>query len=325
MEEDKYWLLMSRYLSNEITLEETDELLRWIEEDPERTVLLQQLQTSFEKTTSYAGGDYAFDANIAWKKVSSKLVDEKTEPLKKTKMSYLGFLKFAAVFLILLNFGWFGYRYYDNRLAIEIVNQDLEVKEVLLPDGSKVWLNKGSSLSYHKGINNLNERTISMEGEAFFEVERNPAKPFVIKVNGTETKVLGTSFNVKSSGEKVLVSVFTGKVSFKEANSTNQLMLLPGEEGVFTKSIGLLKTSFDDKNFMFWKDRNLDFSNESLGEILAVVAKVYEVEFKLSDPDLKKKRITTSFHKQSLSEIKNILEVILDKKIEQAGNVYVVK
>jgi ferric-dicitrate binding protein FerR (iron transport regulator) len=102
-------------------------------------------------------------------------------------------------------------------------------------------------------------------------------------------------------------------------------LLLPGEEGVFNPNIGLQKTNFNDQNFMFWKDQNLDFSNEKLENVLNVISKIYEVEFKISDPELREMRITASFHKLPFTEVKNILEVILDKQIEKAGAIYVVK
>jgi transmembrane sensor len=324
MEEDKYWLLISRYLSNDITLEETEELLKWIDVDPERTVLLQQLQKSLEETSVYSETHEAFDANVAWEKVSARIGTPVQKP-KQQKVHYLQLVKFAAVFIILLNFGWFGFNYYNNHQLIEITNQLNLAKEVELPDGSVVWLNKGAKLSYLKGFKNFYDREVNLSGEAFFDVKPNAEKPFIIETANTATRVLGTSFNVKTNGENVAVSVFSGKVSFKELNQAKELLLLPGEEGVFNPNIGLQKTNFNDQNFMFWKDQNLDFSNEKLENVLNVISKIYEVEFKISDPELREMRITASFHKLPFTEVKNILEVILDKQIEKAGAIYVVK
>jgi len=323
MQEDKYWLLMSRYLTNEITLEETDELLKWIDEDPKRVELLQQLQNDWGKSDVYSEADEAFDTHVAWQKVSSRIDQSIQKP--KSKVRYLYWAKIAALFLIVLNFGWFGFRYYNNHQVVEIVNQLAVAKEVVLPDGSQVWLNSGSKLSYQKGFVNFDERAINLDGEAFFEVKPNPEKPFIIETQGTETRVLGTSFNVKSFGGEVAVSVFTGKVSFKALKASLELLLLPGEEGVFSKNQSLRKVHYENQNFMFWKDQKLDFSNERLDEVLSVIASVYGVTFKVLNPELKQKQLTTSFHKLPFVEVKTILEVILDTEIEKAGDVYVVK
>jgi transmembrane sensor len=216
MEEDKYWLLISRYLSNDITLEETEELLKWIDVDPERTVLLQQLQKSLEETSVYSETHEAFDANVAWEKVSARIGTPVQKP-KQQKVHYLQLVKFAAVFIILLNFGWFGFNYYNNHQLIEITNQLNLAKEVELPDGSVVWLNKGAKLSYLKGFKNFYDREVNLSGEAFFDVKPNAEKPFIIETANTATRVLGTSFNVKTNGENVAVSVFSGQVSFKSS------------------------------------------------------------------------------------------------------------
>src|SRR5690606_9914983 len=98
-------------------------------------------------------------------------------------------------------------------------------KEVELPDGSVVWLNKGAKLSYLKGFKNFYDREVNLSGEAFFDVKPNAEKPFIIETANTATRVLGTSFNVKTNGENVAVSVFSGKVSFKELNQAKELLL----------------------------------------------------------------------------------------------------
>lgn len=323
MEEDKYWLLMSRYLTNEITLEETDELLMWIDEDPKRIELLQQLQDDWGKSDVYGEAEEAFDTHVAWQKVSARIDQAIEKP--KSKVRYLYWAKIAALFLIVFNFGWFGFRYYNNHQVVEIKNQLAIAKEVVLPDGSQVWLNSGSKLSYQKGFVYFDERAVNLDGEAFFEVKPNPEKPFIIETQGTETRVLGTSFNVKSFEGEVAVSVFTGKVSFKALKTSSELLLLPGEEGVFSKNQGLRKIYYEDQNFMFWKDQKLDFSNERLEDVLSVIASVYGVTFEVLNPELKRKQLTTSFHKLPFVEVKTILEMILDTEIEKAGDVYVVK
>ncbi len=323
MEEEKYWLLMSRYLSNELTLEETTELLNWIEEKPERTELLQQLQSAWDKTAVYQEEPAHFNVDTAWHKVAEKLTVVAQPPAKK-KISFLWF-KVAAMLLIALNIGWLAFKYYDNRIPVDVVNNTQEVKLVKLPDDSKVWLNAHSKISYKKGFNSLTKRELVLTGEAFFEVRRNVKQPFIVTSSATVTKVLGTSFNVKNQYGNVQVSVLTGQVSFKTEGGVEELMLLPGETGMFNKTSGLQKSKNANSNFLYWKNRELSFNNERFEYVIADIEKVHQIKFDVKDTQLLNQRITATFKNAPVEEVRAVLEALLDRQITQSGSSYVVK
>src|SRR5690606_12640218 len=120
-EDEKYWVLMSRYLSNELSSDEIDELLSWIEQDPSRAELLQELQSSWDKAVHYKNYNTRyFDVEEAWLKVSLK-IDQEEKP--KTVIN-LSWLRYAAIIILFINVCWFSFKYFDNRKQIQIVNTD---------------------------------------------------------------------------------------------------------------------------------------------------------------------------------------------------------
>ncbi|ADY52831.1 anti-FecI sigma factor, FecR [Pseudopedobacter saltans DSM 12145] len=321
-EDEKYWVLMSRYLSNEISSEETDELLFWIEGDPSRGELLQELQTSWDKSAHYKNSDSQyFNADDAWTKVSMKI--EKKEP--GPRVIKIAWLKYAAALILLLNISLFSFKYFDNRKQIEIFNKEDQAMLVRTPDGSSVWLNKGSKLSYQKGMASLNQRKLELQGEAFFEVKPDKNKPFLVFASRTVTKVLGTSFNINSQPAHVVVSVVTGKVSFRSVEG-EELLLLPNDIGTYDNS-KVTRASRPDKNFLYWKNHELSFDNESFGNVINTIAENYKVEFDVQNKALLNRKITSTFKTASFEDIRTVLETLLDCRIEKSANseTYVVR
>ena len=325
IEDEKYWGLLGRYLSNELSLEETNELLSWIEQDPSRVELLQELQASWDQAIHYKNRESEyFNVDLAWQKVSAKIENHQT----KRTIHYGTWLKVAAILLVLLNISWFTFKYIDNRKQITVTNPDAQVKRVEIPDGSTVWLSRGSQFVYQKGIADLNERELLLKGEAFFEVAPNKHQPFTVMASNTKTRVLGTSFNINSHKGAVVVSVLTGKVSFQSvAKDKEEIILLPHEVGSYNNKDGMLKSKSANNNFLFWRDRQLSFNNERVEDVLTSLENNYQVQFEVQNKSLLNRRITTSFKEVSFDEVKQVLEVLLNCQIEKSAsrNHYVVK
>jgi hypothetical protein len=130
-----------------------------------------------------------------------------------------------------------------------------------LPDSTRIFLNKNSSLTYPENFDGLT-RTVILTGEAFFEVKRNEHKPFIIEAGNTETKVLGTSFNIKedAKNKKVEVSVVTGKVQFKAKKNTKNLsdvVLLPQDRVVYSEINSTMVRQKVKGTDSYWWQKNL--------------------------------------------------------------------
>lgn len=321
--DDKYWILISNYLANELSDTETDELLSWVAEAPENGQLLREMQSAWEKSNEYQKTlKTDVDVDAAWKKVEARLFAD-SHPKTQFKPLWRWTSIAASLFLI-ISLAWLGVSYYQKHQTITFANNLETQQQLLLPDGSNIWLNKGAKVSYKKGLENLSQREVELSGEAFFEVQHNPQKPFIIHAGGTKTQVLGTSFNVDATTKKVSVAVISGKVSFAKENGKAQLFLLPGEKGTYTPNGSLAKSAFKNTNFLFWKNRQLNFENEPLKNVLAEIETIYRVRFVIKSSELQNLKLTTSFKSASIHQIIDVLEASLDVKIEKSDNAYIV-
>ena len=161
---------------------------------------------------------------------------------------------------------------------------------------------------------------VSLEGEAFFQVERDVNRPFIIKADGIEVKVLGTSFNIKAyeDTDEIEVTVSSGQVALtKPGDVPESVILKPGNKGVFNRSDHTLAISRDiDRNYLAWKTRSFVFEDQSLVEVVQILNKVYNSSIHVSSDSLKEARITTSFNDQTLDAILNVLSATLDFEVE---------
>ena len=161
-------------------------------------------------------------------------------------------------------------------------------------------------------------------GEAFFEVSPDKKKPFKINTSHLNIEVLGTSFNVNSyeTSEDAEVVVATGMVSVNILSDRNvKIVLNVGDKGMFHKgSESIVKKFNSDINYASWKTRKLVFINESFGEIIKTIEKVYSREIVVTNQDLQNCRVTATFDQISFEAVISILESTLDLKIEQKGD-----
>ena len=149
--------------------------------------------------------------------------------------------------------------------------------KIVLPDGTKVWLNTMSSLSYPV-IFNGKERKVKINGEAYFEVMKDPYKPFIVEANGTEVKVLGTHFNVNAySGEKtVKTTLVEGAV--KITSKSKSVILKPGEQSTAWLSGNDIKVeTVDTDETLAWKNGYFLFNNENITTVMKTIARWYDI------------------------------------------------
>jgi len=316
---------MSRYVCGELSLKETEELLEWLGDDPDRADLLKEFQDTWDKTKSYPE-NFKVDTRAAWQKLRTSICVEPPKPKVKT----IGFSRWIAVALsavLVATVGWLLFRPRPSAKLIEVKTFAGQHKEVVLPDGSKVWLNVNSSISYAENFNDGGQREVELRGEAFFDVEKNPVKPFVISTGETLTQVLGTSFDVKQEEEGTIrVAVVTGKVSFKSVeNPKQELILEPGEAGVISKEGYAGKSKYSDRNFLYWKSKQLNFENVPLFQVIETLEDAYQVSFVLKDSTLLERKITAYFKEASFAEVTNVLEVLFGLSIKKSASVYIIE
>lgn len=300
-----------------------DELAGYSEAEKEK--LRQQLWHNIEDETGLAKSrfqlknhDYSSNRREVWKfKVAA------------------GFIIALLVALPVLYYQ--GFIFSQNQMQSQITymtasNPAGQTSRIVLADGSTVWLSAASSLRYPKRFDGNDLRSVYLMGEAFFDVTHNPDKPFVVHSGELQTKVLGTSFNIRSfeAEHDVQITVATGRVSVKRdtvekeglAHTDRSIAVLtPDQQLVFDKetSKGLTKT-VNSSIYTSWKDGKLIFENQSFKEIAQRLERWYGVQIHFSDADLEQVRFKITFANNSLQHALKMLQVIEDFKFKMKDN-----
>jgi hypothetical protein len=173
----------------------------------------------------------------------------------------------------------------------------LQNRVISLPDGSSVVLSAGSRLHYSSDFNTAKNREVFLEGEAFFDVQHNPAKPFIVHTGKLETRVLGTAFNIRAvKGEKnITVTVKRGKVRVSDEQKiigdiTPAQQIIYDEENVTAQ-----QQAVADESYMKWKDSELFIDNLTLSEAAKILEDKYHVTIIVNDKDINTARFTATF------------------------------
>lgn len=197
---------------------------------------------------------------------------------------------------------------------------------ITLSDGTKVWLNAGSSLHYPVKFNG-NKRGVKLTGEGYFEVAQNEDHPFVVEAEGMEIKVLGTHFNVEAYPEENTVSTTLASGAIKVVKNSKTKLLAPGEQAVLNKrEKKLVVKKVNVKQILAWKNAMFYFNNTNIQEIMKKISRWYNVKTKYEAQDLKNKNFSgvISRYKDVGALLKRMeLTGTIDFKIE--GKVITVK
>jgi len=318
--------LLGKYLAQETDAQENALLEKWLQQSEENQKELDDLSFIWNNAGVLKEEHTPkVDVNAAWLKVKSKMdspKDAKVVPLipvpKKSRFFTLGI---AASITVLLTVGILFYFFNNSSAELISLKTTQNTLEQTLPDGSVVFLNNNTSLTYPENFDG-DTREISMTGEAFFDIKRDETKPFVIHANGSDIKVLGTSFNVKAYDKNVNVSVETGKVQF--ANKAKSTLLVAGEQATFEAEKDTIKKQIiADKNTFAYKTKVFVFDNASLEYITNVLAQGYHVNIRLQNEGIKSCRLTTKFENESLADALNIIAETLNLTVSTKDTLYV--
>ncbi|MBD8390470.1 FecR family protein [Dysgonomonas sp. BGC7] len=180
--------------------------------------------------------------------------------------------------------------------------------EVDLPDGTKVFLNSSSSLTYNKNYNKV-DRKVKLEGEAYFKIAHNKQKPFVVQSKDLKVEALGTTFNVRSYDSDSMVAVVLVEGKVKVSNLSNELLLDPNERLHYDLVTSKMHKDIISPNSssLLWLNNELDFYGEELHNICMMLHRMYDVNFIFSKEILKKEQFTGLIKNSSLE---NVLEVL---------------
>jgi transmembrane sensor len=277
-----------------------------------------------------------YPAEKAWYKVQARIQRQSAPQISRVRKLILNpFFRIAAsvLFAVLLIVSVYEvyYNSSENKIMLEISASDQILKSFTLPDGSVVSLNSDTKISYPKQFA-TNAREVSIEGEAFFQVKPDKARPFIIHAKNAQIKVLGTSFNVDAypSEKKLEVIVETGRVQVLNktaiSKENSELILTPGEKGTLAYfGNSLIKSTNQNPNFLAWKTHNLVFKATLLSEVVENLEKVYKVNIRLADPKLNGLLLTAQFNDYPLDFILKVIETTFEIEVQQDKEQYILK
>ena len=233
-----------------------------------------------------------FDPDNAWNKFRNTIETDDLLLSKSKKM--FSIRNIAASIVILIGLSVTTYVIFNNFSQTQFteISSANSIKDLILPDGSQITLNQNATIIFPKEFSD-NNRTVEFSGEAFFDITKNPAKPFIIRTNKAKVTVLGTSFNVLTDKkDNITVTVKTGKVQLSK-NKKENIILNPKDVGKI-KANTLSKDINTDKNYLSWKTKCFEYDGELLSKVIEDFNKVYQVNIILQDEEISNLSIVSS-------------------------------
>jgi len=321
--------LIIKYLSNSTSESENKNIENWISESVENKKYFENFKIIWNKTQNISEFE-KFVVENSLKKVKSKInIDKKLNITKLTP-----YFAIAASLIILFGI-YFIFKFKQNTNDSNLKNENIiivqtlknETKELKLSDGTIIFMNENSKLSYPK-IFEKNERKINFEGEAYFQIVHNESQPFYIYTKNSITKDIGTEFNLRALSSEIqeIITVSEGIVQYSEIEKTDKSVELKiGERGIIDLENNVIEKQINsDLNYLSWKTGILTFDNEQLTNVLNVLSKHYKIKFELKNQNLKDTKLTAKYDNLTIEDIIEILKITLNVNIQNIDNKYVV-
>lgn len=318
-----YHLIMDE-MEGKISVADLQELENWKAADPAHLRSYQEIVDIADHAELLSAYQEA-DPELAWQKFTPSIPEEaKIVHLHPEKKSHLFFLKWAVAVLVVISgalllanqSGWIG--------SQTISTAKNERQKLVLPDGTEIFMNANTTISYHKS-GFLKARNIELEeGEAYFNVTHDEKNPFSIKVGDLNVNDLGTSFNLKVEPKQVVVVVNSGKVSLEKAKDMEKILLAPQDRGTFnkeTKEMSFAKNN--DLNYRAWHDKILHYEKTPLAEVSDDLNELFGTQIIFQNAALKERTLSAYFKDKTEDEIMNSIAASLRLRVTKRDGTFV--
>jgi transmembrane sensor len=335
------WALLTRYLTGELSPAEAEVVERWFETDPEHRALLEELRAVWSAT----GGDlvgWNTDRTVAELRRRAEHAAGRRSVASREARGGRGLApsfvvgrgrSWAALAagIALVVTGGAAIKLLPHRTAsvattplpaTDVTTRRGQQAEVRLADGSRVVLGAASRLRYERDFNQR-DRTVTLEGEAFFDVVHNPAKPFRVRTVGGTAEDVGTAFVVRAYQTSPLqVVVASGAVvlrsTLSRATSPDSLLLTRGQLGRVLPSGELaLKTSVNPDAYLAWTRGELVFEQAPLSEVAEELSRWYDADVRLARPDVAERHFSGRFSRRTLQEAVRLVAAVAAVSVER--------
>ncbi|MFT7036316.1 MAG: transmembrane sensor [Cyclobacteriaceae bacterium] len=320
--------IIAKELAGEATTAEIEILKTWLDEDKNNRSEYNLIRLNWAQGNE----SIQHSKNRVLNKLSKKTGVDAETPIrsiqKGSSLSWGYWAKVAATLILVGTIALLFYKNFDNSANVQVAKSELITKEnpkgvkrqVKLPDGTHVWLNAESSISYLPTFTD-SSRIVKLEGEAYFEVVKDASRPFQVESEGIVTTALGTAFNVNAFSKSKLstVSLAEGRVKVELVSNGEVLYLNPGYSAIHNKNESALDTkAFDSEFNLAWKDGILIFKDADENIVFEKLESWYGVKFELENKSLKKWNLTSKFQNKNLEEILKVIgfKMKFDYKIE---------
>ena len=261
-----------------------------------------------------------------YRRLSRELDEKKTKTiLLRSRFSWKVWQQIAVACIIIV-LGLVNYRMIDKQKQLSTQNFMVLAEKgqrafITLPDSTKVWLNSDTKISYPADYG-LKERNVTLVGEAYFEVAKNPDKRFIVEAKGMQVEALGTSFNVNAyqNDNKIIASLFSGSV---RVSYDRHVAILKPHESV---KVDLLNRSFSRykdesmQNIALWRKNEITFDGESLEEITHIMSRLYNTTICIEDESLKKVCYIGTIRNNNLENFIDIINLTTPVVYENKGD-----
>ena len=315
--------LITKVLSNEASSEEIICFSLWLSER-------EVNQDEYRKLKSYWDAELSFNhtlkPELSLQKTQYKI--QKEQQSRKTNGRKFYAVSFAATLLILLVMRLF-FLDTTEKVTMEYYTYLTEDNKIdfILDDGTIIYLNKNSKFVYTNQYDKV-DRSVKLEGEAYFEVQHNPEKPFFVEVGDARIRVLGTSFNVKTDeDENIRTTLTEGSLRFE--TSDQQVILIPDQQLFYLASSHRIEvSSVDIDKELAWTEGVIRLKNMLFSDLIDDLKKQYRVNIVINNEKLKNSSVSmtgTFAEEQSLEQIFKVISISYPFVWEKRDNIYYIK
>lgn len=315
--------LIIKYLNETATRQEKQQLLEWLKSGEDNKVLFRDIQkiwlnsnSVFQKESEVSKAYDRFKENV-----------DAYERRRKTtfRLPLFRTVAAASVLIALFSLGSFFMGKYlatPTEIQAEVINNVIMGKDskgsITLPDGTEVWLNSESKLTYPENFSK-EARIVKLEGEGYFDVVKNPKIPFYVETNEMRVNVLGTQFDMKNYPNRMSMetTLLSGKVEVHFKDMTTGIILKPNQKISINKTSGKHEIKeLDAKDQILWINDQLAFSNEKLSDILQGIGFWYGLDVITEGKVDLNQRLSFTIRRETKEEIFNLLSLIAPIKYE---------
>jgi transmembrane sensor len=312
------------YLEGKLPEKEQAALLDWLRDEDHRQVFDSEKAWWWKETKLSREGR---TSDLGQVRLRERLKEKQQMQRSALLLNWYRYASIALLVIVLSGSVFVYNNYFDTELQLTRIHTELgQMSTVTMPDGSKIWVNSDTKLTYNNqyGIQN---RAIQVQGEAYFHVAKNRKNPFIVDLGAIKVKVTGTQFGISNYDDlnEMNVVLEEGSVEIQSASDELITSLKPEELAVFNKKTNTIHTlKVNPEQYTSWRDGLLNIFELPLDQLVVKLERRYNQKFEV-DPLIKDLPYTFSIEDESLAEVIHLIERISPVKAQQEGNVIKLK